>query len=146
MSPQTIVDEYINQDVEALSFEGEHFETKFTGSKFTAISMHNCRLDRVLMAKTHWKNCDFKGSTFVAHFNDAVFDNCNFEDVAFKGLSGQYGGLRARFNNCNFRGAKFIHVLLRASHFVECEIDPIQFIRCDLRGTKINGNPIIRDS
>jgi uncharacterized protein YjbI with pentapeptide repeats len=45
--------EFINQDLSGLNFEGIHFDTKFTGSTFRQCLFLRCRLDRVLMGKSH---------------------------------------------------------------------------------------------
>ncbi len=144
MATSPLIDvEYLSQEVTDLHLEGVHLETKFTGSTFTSSSFIKCRLDRVLMAKTIWKQCDFSDSTLVVYFNDAVFEDCKFLGTSFKGINGEYGGVRAKFLNCDFTGAKFIHVYLRACRFENCLLEGVEFIRCDLRGAKSNGLPLI---
>jgi uncharacterized protein YjbI with pentapeptide repeats len=137
--PSPIVEEYLDQDVTNLRFEQVHFDTKFTGSRFSSVVFSKCRLDRVLMAKTNWLDCDFDRSTLVVHMNDAVFERCSFRNVVFKGLAWQYGGVRAKFVDCDFNGAQFNRALLRACKFVDCQLDEAQFIGCDLRGATHNG-------
>lgn len=134
-----IFEEYLDQDVTGLRFERKHFDTKFTGSRFSSVVFLRCRLDRVLMAKTRWVDCDFDRSTLVVHMNDAIFERCKFSGVVVKGLARQYGGVRAQFVDCDFTGAKFNHVVLRACKFLNCQMDGAQFIACDLRGATSNG-------
>lgn len=139
MTQPSIFDEYLDQDVSNLRFERVHLDTKFTGSRFTSVVFDHCRLDRVLMAETKWADCDFDGSTLVVHMNDATFDRCKFQNVTFKGLSCQYGGVRATFSECDFSGTKFKNVVLRACKFLNCQFEGTQFIGCDLRGATRNG-------
>lgn len=131
--------DFIGETLKSVRFERIHFDTKFTDSTFESVALDQCRLDRVLMARTNWLNCDFCGSSLVVHFTDAVFEGCSFQDVAFKGLQNEYGGIRARFVKCDFSRATFNQVCLRACRFVDCCFDGARLWKCDLRGTLHNG-------
>ncbi len=131
--------EVIGETLKNIRFERTHFDTKFTDSTFESVALNQCRLDRVLMARTKWFNCNFRGSTLVVHFTDAAFEDCSFHDVVFKGLQHEYGGIRARFVKCDFSRATFNQVCLRACRFEDCCFDGARLLKCDLRGTLHNG-------
>jgi uncharacterized protein YjbI with pentapeptide repeats len=138
-TPEIDTRDILGETLANARFEKVHFDSKFTGSNFVSVVFDRCRLDRVLMARTNWTNCDFRCSTLVAHFNDAVFEQCSFHDVTFKGLDNEYGGIRARFVNCDFSRAQFNQVRLRACRFQGCCFDGARFTKCDLRGALHDG-------
>jgi uncharacterized protein YjbI with pentapeptide repeats len=131
--------EVIGETLKSVRFERIHFDTKFTDSTFESVAFDQCRLDRVLMARTKWSYSNFRGSTLVVEFTDAVFEDCSFHDVTFKGLQNEYGGIRARFVKCDFSRATFNQVCLRACRFVDCCFDGARLLKCDVRGTLHNG-------
>jgi uncharacterized protein YjbI with pentapeptide repeats len=134
--------EFLNARVVGLRFDRVHFETKFTGSTFQSCEFIGCRLDRVLMQKTHWTDCQFDGSTLVVEFSDSVFERCSFRGAIFRGLSGEYGGVRARFVGCGFSTATLRSLKLRACKFEGCDFSDTQILNCDLRGATHNGTPL----
>ena len=134
--------EYIEQELVGLRFERVHFDSKFTGSTFRECAFVHCRLDRVLMNKSRWIESQFDGSELVIAFNDAVFERCSFRNANFRGLRGEYGGVRARFIGCDFSSAIFKSVTLRATKFESCELSNARFTDCDLRGAAHDGVPI----
>lgn len=140
--PQIDTRDLLGQTLTGQQFKKVHFDAKFTGSTFVSVVFDRCRLDRVLMAKTKWTNCDFGGSTLVVDFTDAIFEQCSFYDAAFKGFACEYGGIRARFVNCDFTRVEFKQVCLRACRFHDCCFDGAQFLQCDLRGALHGGRQI----
>lgn len=93
--PTTPMDcrDIIKQDVAGLCFERIHFDSNFTSSTFWQCVFLRCRLDRLLMARSHWNESRFEGSKLVVFFDDSVFESCSFRDTTFQGLRGEYGGL-----------------------------------------------------
>jgi uncharacterized protein YjbI with pentapeptide repeats len=134
--------ELIKQDVAGLHFERVHFDSNFTGSTFRQCIFHHCRLDRVLMGKSHWIESQFDGSKLVVCFDDSVFERCSFRDTSIQGLLGEYGGVRARFIGCDFTGATLKSVKLRACKFEHCDFSGARFIDCDLRGAIHDGKEL----
>ena len=134
--------EIIKQDVTGLRFERVHFDSNFTGSTFRQCIFHECRLDRVLMSKSHWIESQFDGSKLVLWFDDSVFERCSFRNTGFHGLRGEYGGVRTRFVGCDFAGATLKSVKLRACKFEDCGFSGARFVGCDLRGATHNGKAL----
>jgi uncharacterized protein YjbI with pentapeptide repeats len=131
--------EYINQDLAGLTFENVHFDSNFTGSTFRQCAFIHCRLDRVSMNKAHWIESRFDGSKLVILFDDSEFEHCSFRDTDFRGLRGEFGGVRARFVGCDFTGAVLKSLKLRACKFENCNFTNTRFVTCDLRGAKHDG-------
>ncbi len=138
-TPEIDTREILGETFANARFDKVHFDSNFTDSTLLSVVFDRCRLERVLMARTSWTNCDFRGSTLVVNFDDAVFNQCTFNAVKFKGLTGEYGGIRARFVNCDFSGAQFNELCLRACRFVGCCFEGARFTKCDLRGALHNG-------
>ena len=134
--------EFLNERLIGLRFHGVHFDTKFTGSTFQSCEFIDCRLDRVLMRKTHWADCRFDGSTLVVEFTDSVFERCSFRGAAFRGLSGEYGGVRATFSGCDLSNTTLKALNLRACKFESCDFSGARILSCDLRGATHNGAPL----
>lgn len=134
--------EFLSETVVGQHFEKIHFDTKFTGSTFQSCEFKSCRLDRVHMRKTHWTDCLFDASTLVVEFTDSIFERCSFRGTTFRGLSGEYGGVRARFVGCDFSRATFSALRLRACKFEGCDFADARLLGCDLRGAIHDGTPL----
>ncbi|WP_370690141.1 pentapeptide repeat-containing protein [Fluviicoccus sp.] len=140
--PPELAEDRIDQEICGLVMEGVTLERNLTGSTMRNCKFLGCKFDRVLMAKTTWIECEFIGSTLISHFNDAEFVNCDFRESTFRGLTWQFGGLRAKFRECNFSQSTFNHVLLRACRFSGCNLEGVRFVKCDVRGTKVDDKPL----
>ena len=134
--------EFINETIVGQRFESVHFDTKFSGSTFQSCEFRDCRLDRVIMRKTDWADCQFDGSTLVVEFTDSAFARCSFRGATFRGLSGEYGGVRARFVGCDFSQATLRALKLRACRFESCDFANTRIFGCDLRGAIHDGKPL----
>jgi len=143
-SPTQPIDyrEFLDERVVGLRFEGVHFDTKFIGSTFHSCEFIGCRLDHVLMRKTRWADCRFDGSTLVVEFTDSVFERCSFRGANFRGLSREYGGVRARFAGCDLSSATLDAIKLRACKFEDCDFSGTRILNCDLRGATHDGKPL----
>ena len=134
--------EFINETVVDQRFESIHFDTNFNGSSFKSCEFRGCRLDRVFMRKTHWTDCQFHGSILVIEFTDSVFERCSFRGATFRGLSGEYGGVRARFIGCDFSHSTLRALNLRACKFERCDFTDARLVDCDLRGATLDERPL----
>ena len=134
--------EILNESVSDRRFENVHIETNFFGSTFSHVAFVKCRLDRVLMRKTIWTDCDFANCKLTIDFNDSHFERCSFHGTLFRGLDGQYGGVRAKFISCDFTDAVLQSLNLRACRFTDCTFSGTRLSNCDLRGAKHNDVPL----
>jgi uncharacterized protein YjbI with pentapeptide repeats len=101
-------------------------------------------LDRCLLRKARLFKCNFEGAKLVVSLDDSSCEECNFMRASFLGgkAGAEYGGRRVKFVSCDFTGAVFKGIELRATQFVNCSFERARFIQCDLRGVRVDGGSV----
>jgi len=105
---------------------------------FKNVNFSAAFIDRGVLFKAHFNNCNFTKAKLIVKMDDAVCENCDFTDSEFKGgkSSREYGGRRVKFLNCNFSGTGFKGVEFRATKFINCNFSGTAFENSDFRGAK----------
>lgn len=108
---------------------------------FQRVTFVGSEFDRCLMRKAQIVDCDFSNTKLIVNLDDSNFEGCKFLGAAFSGgkAGAEYGGRRVKFSGCDFSGAIFKGIELRASLFVDCVFKGARFVECDLRGVKVEG-------
>lgn len=119
------------------------FSASFAGAVLREVSFARAELQGCNFGKARVHGCGFEGAALVATFDDALFEGCGFEGASIgsrgRRLVLEFGGRRATFERCTFRGCRIQGVMLRASRFRECIFDTCELERCDLRGVRFEG-------
>ncbi len=133
--------------IRLIDFTYSKFSCSFSHSRLEELDFSDCLFDTCNMIGTHSSKCHFRSTRISAPtMNDAVFENCDFSNSTLKGRGFyEYGGRRAIFSKCNFRGAKIKSLEFRASKFIQCLFEETIFEKCDLRGAKFEGNIVNAD-
>ena len=119
--------------------------TKICGSmsesRLEQVKFEKAALEQVTLYHSQIRHCEFKQTKVVANFDDAVFEDCHFDQAKFTAgrLGLEYGGRRVRFEHCHFQQCLFRGVELRAVKFINCHFENTEWHRCLLQGVRFEG-------
>ena len=117
------------------------FSCSFSRAVLRAVDLSRAKLDTCRMARVECVAASFSRAQIHAPtFDDARFEACDFGDAQIRGRwPAGYGGRRAVFERCSFRGSRLRALEFRACRFIHCTFDGVSLERCVLSGVRFLG-------
>jgi uncharacterized protein YjbI with pentapeptide repeats len=117
-----------------VDLEGARIHASLTGSELRAVRLGGAQIcgdiGRALL-----RACDATGTVFSIRGDGARFEECRFRGARFVCGSMSCGGERLLFRSCDFSRAVVRGLRLHDATFMDCNFTDTRFECCDLSGT-----------